>query len=73
MCKDKEYGKMARIGIRFHGEVKDINKKRILKGKSEDKISIEKISNLIVKHKDFNQIKKEIIELDEEVIEEKWE
>jgi len=72
MKKEKKYGKMARVGELFQKEIKDINKKRIEKGKSEDKVSTEKISNLIVKHYEFKKIKKEIINLEEEVLEGKW-
>lgn len=64
---------MARVGQLFHEEIKDIKNKRIEKKTSEEKVSTEKISNLIVKHKDFNQIKKEIIELPEDILEEKCE
>ncbi len=71
--KKEKGGKMARIGKLFHLEVKSINRKRIELRKSEEKISTEKISNLIAYHKSFKQIKKEIINLEEEVLEQKCE
>lgn len=66
-------GVPARIGKRFHSEIERIKTERIKKGKSKDKISTEKITNLIVRHNDsWGDISKDIINLEEEELERVW-
>lgn len=67
---EKKYGKQARIGMRFYDEVEEIKLERIKNGKSKDKPSTEKISNLIARHKGFKKVKEDIIKLEEDLIDE---
>lgn len=59
---------LARIGKNFYKEIEDIKLSRIKNDLSTEKISTEKISNLVVKHKSWPEIKKKIIEATEEEI-----
>lgn len=56
----------AKIGKRFHKEIENIKDERLRNGKSKDRPSTHKISNLIVKHKHWKEIKKDIINLEQE-------
>lgn len=53
----------ARVGKRFHEEIENIKDERLLNGKSKERPSTPKISNLIVKHKLWKEIKEDIINL----------
>jgi len=59
-------GKQARVGSRFFDEVEKIKDARLRNGKSKERISSEKITNLIVRHVMFKQISEEIINSKEE-------
>ena len=61
-------GVMSRIGERFYKEVESIKDKRLLNGKSKERTATEKVTNLIVRHKLWPDIAKEIIEADEEEV-----
>ena len=73
MVKDKDRiktngGVTSRMGERFYKEVELIKDKRLRNGKSKERLSTEKITNLIVRHKLWPEIAKEIIEADEEEV-----
>ncbi len=53
----------ARIGEDFNKELEDIIKKRIEIGKDKKKKSKRRLTNLIVKHRDWNTIKNDTIEV----------
>lgn len=59
-------GVPARIGKKFHTEIERIKKERIIKGKLKDIISTEKLTELIIRHKDWEKVSKDLIELSEE-------
>lgn len=53
----------SRIGGKFHKEITKIQDARLRNGKSKDRISMEKITNMIVRHKEsWEKISKDIIE-----------
>lgn len=61
-------GKQARIGKKFHEALENIQINRIKKETSKDKISMEKITNLIIKHKSWKEINTDLINIKEEEI-----
>ena len=61
-------GKQSRIGEKFYKEVELIKDKRLRNGKSNERVATEKITNLIVRHKLWPEIAKEIIEIDKEEV-----
>ncbi len=61
----KNGGKMTRVGERFYKEIELIKDKRLRNGKSKDRVSTEKITNLLVRHNSWPKIVNEIIEADE--------
>lgn len=61
-------GKMARIGHKFHKEIKEIQRERLKSGLDEEKIGTQKITNLITHNHLWKDIKKEIIFADENEI-----
>lgn len=69
MEKNK-YGVQQRVGHRFDKELEEIKVARIKNKKSKEKVSTAKISNLIVRHKNFQKIKEDIIELEEDKFDE---
>lgn len=62
-------GRHSRIGDNFYKKVEAIIDTRLKNGKSKDRVSIEKITNLIVRHKAWDEIEKEIINATEEEVE----
>ena len=64
----KSGGVPSRMGERFYKEVELIKDKRLRNGKSKERLATEKITNLIVRHKLWPEIAKEIIEADEEEV-----
>lgn len=68
--KKQNGGKPARIGLRFDKEIEDIKVERINKRIDKEKISTEKISNLIVRNKLWPEIKKAIVTATKEEVEE---
>jgi hypothetical protein len=67
--KKKNGGLPARIGVRFFKEIESIKDKRLKNGKSKDRVSTEKISNLIVRHKNWLELKNDIINAGQEEVE----
>ena len=66
----KNGGVQSRMGERFYKEVELIKDKRLRNGKSKERVSTEKITNLIVRHKLWPEIAEEIIEANEEEVKE---
>ena len=60
-----KYGIQARIGERFDEELEEIKIARVSSEKSKEKPSTGTITNLIARHKNFQKIKEDIIELEE--------
>lgn len=66
-------GIQARMGERFHKEIERIKDERLRNGKSKDRVSTERITNLIVRHKEsWNSIAKDIINAEEGELEKVW-
>ncbi len=55
--------KTARIGEDFNKEIEEIKKERKKRGIDKNKKSTRILTNLIVKHRDWNKIKEDTIEL----------
>ena len=63
----------ARIGKKFHLELERIKLERIKNGKSDNKLSTEKLTNVIVRHKEgWKQIVQDLIDLPEEDLKKLW-
>lgn len=56
------------MGERFYKEVERIKDERLANRKSKDRVATEKITNLIVRHKLWSEIAKEIIGADEKEV-----
>ena len=68
--EDKKNGYLhARIGRKFSDKIELIKDARLRKGSDHDRLSTEKISNLIVKHKSWAVISEDIINATKEEIE----
>ena len=67
--KRKNGGVQSRLGHRFTEEIEKIKDSKLRNGTSRDRVSTEKISNLIVRHKLWRGISEHIIEADEEEVE----
>ncbi|KKN12727.1 hypothetical protein LCGC14_1013630 [marine sediment metagenome] len=63
-------GITARIGKKFHAEIVDIQKLRIKNDKTDEKTSMEKITNSIIRSDLWKEIKEGIANLDEREINE---
>ena len=61
-------GVSSRVGEKFYKEITLIIDKRLLNGKSKDRVAVEKITNLIIRHNLWKEIAKKIIEADEEEV-----
>ena len=68
--KAKNGGVQSRLGHRFCNELEKIKDAKLRNGTAKDRISTEKISNLIVRHNNWEEIKKHIIEADEREVRE---
>ena len=66
----KNGGITTRIGKKFHSEIVDIQKLRIKNDKTDEKTSLEKITNSIIRNDLWKEIKEGISNLDEEEINE---
>ncbi len=66
----KNGGKMSRIGEKFHKAIEGIRDMKVENktAKSRDKISTEKITNLIIRHKYWPEISKHIADASEEEV-----
>lgn len=63
-------GITTRIGKKFHAEIVDIQKLRIKNDKTDEKTSIEKITNSIIRNHKWKEIKEGVANLSEEEINE---
>ncbi len=70
MEKKKTQSHAARLGTNFFNKVEKIKDARLRNGKSKDRISTEKVTNLIIKHKFWNEVEKDIINATPEEVEE---
>lgn len=61
MAEKKNGGTTTRIGKRFHKEIEFVKDERLAKRKSKDRVSSEKLTNLIVRHKFWPTIKEDLI------------
>jgi len=59
----KEKNITARIGEEFSKELEDIKKERVDRGIDKKKKSTRRLTNLMVKHKHFQKIKEDTIEI----------
>ena len=65
---ERNGGVQSRMGIRFYKEIELIKDKRLRNGKSKERVATEKITNLIVRHKLWPEIAREIIEANEDEV-----
>ncbi len=56
----------SRIGEKFSKEIEEIKEARLKSGIDKKKKSTRKITNVIIKHEDWEKIKKDTIELNKE-------
>ncbi len=63
--------KQARLGERFHKEIEEIKDARLRNGKSKERISTERISNLIARHNLWQKIKEDVTLAEEDLLNEK--
>ena len=61
-------GVPSRMGKRFSEEVEKIIDKKLLNGTAKERVSIEKITNLIIRHSSWPDIANKIIKADEEEV-----
>lgn len=66
----KNGGRMSRIGEKFHKAIEEIRDEKIKNktSKSRDRVSTEKITNLIIRHKHWLDISKDIVDAPEEEV-----
>lgn len=64
----KKGGKSSRLGEMFYREIESLKDARLRNGKSKERVSTEKITNLIVRHKGWKEIAESIIEAKKEEI-----
>ena len=64
--KNINYGKQARVGFKFYKELENIKDKRLRNGKSKERVSTEKITNMITKHESWEGIRDDIIKSTQE-------
>ena len=62
-------GVMTRVGKKFHIEIESMKILRIKKDKSKSFLSTEKITNLIIRHKLWAQIKEDVANLNKDEVE----
>lgn len=64
--KNKNGGIMARVGAKFYQEIEKIKDERLKNGLSRERLATAKITNLITRHNLWNDIKKDIINVEEQ-------
>lgn len=57
----KNGGKQARVGVRFHEAIEEIVDLRLKAGTSKDRVSVEKITNMIIKHKFWKSLSQDLV------------
>jgi hypothetical protein len=68
MVKQEKGGKQCRIGIRFFENIEEIKNNRLKNGKSKDRVSSEKITNMIIRHLSWKDIFQDIVNCSDEEI-----
>lgn len=69
--KNKKHGGFpCRIGEKFHKVIEEIKDARLRNGKSKERVSTEKITNLITRHNSWKEIFLNIVEASEEEVNE---
>lgn len=68
MAPKSNGGVSSRIGNKFFKAIEDIKDARLRNGKSRDRVSTEKITNLIIRHSHWSRIAKDIIEADQQEV-----
>lgn len=64
----KNGGIQARVGLKFYQEIEKIKDLRLRNGNSRERVSTEKITNLLIRHNFWQDLINDIIEAtDEEV------
>lgn len=58
----------CRIGKRFHEAVENIKDKKLRNGTSKERLSTEKITNLMTRHNDWKKIVQHLVEAKEEEV-----
>ncbi len=69
MDKKKTQSHAARLGTNFFNKVEKIKDARLRNGKSKERVSTEKVTNLIVKHRFWEEVEKDIINATQEEVE----
>lgn len=64
----KNGGRSSRMGLRFHKEIEKIKDSRLRNGNSKERVSTEKLTNLIVRHVHWAEIRQHITEISEEEV-----
>ncbi len=69
MGKTKKNGGLpARVGEKFHEEIEKIKDLKLSNGTARDRITTEKITNLITRHKYWKEIVSHLVEADQEEV-----
>ena len=64
----KNGGVQCRIGTNFYKAIEEIKDLRLRNGKSKDRVSSEKITNMIIRHADWKNIFNDMVNCPEESI-----
>ena len=64
----KSGGIMSRMGEKFYKAVETIIDKKLLNGTARERVSVEKITNLIIRHDRWPEIAEKIIKADAEEV-----
>lgn len=68
--KKKTQSHAARLGNNFFKRIEEIKNARLKKGIDKERISTEKVTNLIIKHNSWSDVEKDIINATSEEVEE---
>lgn len=58
----------GRLSLHFHKEIEEIKDERLVNRRSKDRVATEKITNMICRHKNWKQIKQDIIKAEQEEV-----
>ena len=64
----KNGGVSSRLGIKFNESIEQIKDQRLLNGKSKQRVSTEKITNLIIRHKSWLSISEDIVKAEQKEV-----
>ncbi len=68
MSEEKLKRKASRIGMLFHEEIEKIKDQRLIEGRSKERVSTGKLTNMITKHEYWKEISKAIIKAPQEEV-----